>query len=291
MSNQSIDGLFAASSSQERKFWGFQVLSKVLNEAPEGFASCVFTKNAMRSLINQLSVQDRYLHKNALKASKAIQARVAREPEFLPPAIRGLMGPNGAVNFDQLTKTKTVEKMLGEAAPDALLEVIPFIADTIVKPGTEDIKAAASVRHQLVGHLQAIVKSQSTPNKPTSNETEKVTEKAMNVLARFAYFVVDDAYEGDAERPDPPITQATQQTCQNRISSCLNVLLSGRKTPATVAYKVVRKIRDLSESAEHGRFVIEMNETISESLDAAFKVLKKINKKVCYRRTSRSIYD
>ena len=278
--NSPADGLFANSSSQERKFWGFQVLTKVLNEAPEGFASCVFTKNAIRSLINQLSAQDRYLHKSAVRASKAIQSRVAKEPAFLPPSIRGLMGPNGAVNFDQLTKTKTIEKMLGDAAPDALLQIIPFIADMIVKPGTEDNKTAASVRQQLSGQLHLIVKSQSNPTKPASDDGEKVTEKAMNVLARFAYFVPDESKSGDAKEPQPPMTQATQELFRNRIGSCLNVLLSGRKAPAAVAYKVVRKIRDLSESAEYGKFVIDMNDTISESLENAFKALKKINKKV-----------
>ena len=278
--NPPADGLFANSSSQERKFWGFQVFSKVLNEAPEGSASCVFTKNAIRSLINQLSVQDRYLHKSAVKASKAIQARVAKEPAFLPPAIRGLMGPNGAVNFDQLTKTKTIEKMLGDAAPDALLQIIPFIADMIMKPGTEDIKVAASVRQQLSGQLHLIVKSQSNPTKPASDDAEKVTEKAMQVLARFAYFVPDDSKAGVSKHTLPPITQTTQELFRNRIGSCLNALLSSRKAPASVAYKVVRKIRDLSESAEYGKFVIEMNDVITESLENAFKALKKINKKV-----------
>ncbi|KAL1960089.1 hypothetical protein VTO42DRAFT_261 [Malbranchea cinnamomea] len=273
------NGLFAFASSEERKFWGFQVFSKVLTEAPQSFASLVFTRNFMRSLMNQLAVEDRYLHKAAVKASKAIQSRVAKDPDFLQPAIRGLLGPNGAVNFDQLTKTKTVEKMLGEATPESILQVIPFISDVITRPGTDDVKVGASTRQQLSGLLHSIVKSLSSANKYTSDGVEKVIERVLLLLAGFAYFVPDASKVGDAKRPEPPITQATQELFRNRISSCLNALIASRKAPASVAYKVIRKIRDLSETSEYGKFVIEMNETISESLTSAFKTLKKISKK------------
>jgi DNA polymerase phi len=279
-----LDGLFSAASSEERKYWGFQVFTKVLNEAPIEFASSVFTKNFMRSLMNQLAGEDRYLHKVATKASKSIQARVSREPQFLAPAILGLMGPTGAVNFDQLTKTKTVEKLLGDVSVDALANILPFLADMIANPGVDDTKFAESIRQQLSGHMFSMVKSQSAANKTESDEAESVIYKTMLVLARFAYFVPTDSSktETDVKRPDPPMAHATQELFRNRLLSCLNVLMGGKKNPASVTYKLVRKIRDLAESEEYGRFVIEMDESISGPLASAFKTLKKINRKVCY---------
>lgn len=230
--------------------------------------------------MNQLAVEDRYLHKAAVKSCKTIQARVSREPDFLKPAIQGLMGPTGAVNFDQLTKTKTVEKLLGDASPGSLVHVLPFFAEMITSPGVEDVKAVAAIRQQLAGFLHSVVKLQAAANKSVSEDAESVIEEAMLVLARFAYFVVDDSSKSNRKSPDPAITQATQELFRSRISSCLNVLIAGRKSPAQIAYQVVRKIRDLSETGDCGKFVIEMNENIKVPLDSAFKTLKKINRKV-----------
>ena len=60
--NEFIDGLFASASSEERKFWGFLLFNKVLNEGSPEQTSQVFTKNLVRCLMNQLAVEDRRVH-------------------------------------------------------------------------------------------------------------------------------------------------------------------------------------------------------------------------------------
>jgi DNA polymerase phi len=219
--------------------------------------------------MNQLAVEDRYLHRMAQKATKSILARVSKEPEFAAAAVNGLLGPSGSVNFDQITKSKTVDKIVVEASPDALKQIVSLLGRLIAVPGPADDQAAASSRQSLAGLLVSIVRSRSS----AGEEYQPSMEEILSVFVRFGYF----AGEGD-QAPQPPLSQVTQELFRNRIISCLNSLVSNSKDPAGLSYTVVRKIRESTKSAEPGKFIIEMDDQIRESVEGAFKSLKKLSK-------------
>ncbi|KAJ5101617.1 hypothetical protein NUU61_003839 [Penicillium alfredii] len=270
------NGLFASASSDERKYWGFLLFVKVLNEGSPQQASHVFTKNLVRCLMNQLAVEDRYLHRMAVKASKAIQGRVSKEPGFAAPAVRGLMATSGTVNFDQATKTKTVEKIVAEASAEALKEIVPLFEQLMRRPGTSDEKAAASSRQFLAGLLLTTVRSKASTTGDSADELQPVLEQILFIFVRFAYFT-DSGNSSTA--PEPAVTQPTQELLRNRINSCLNSLLASQKYAATLPYAVVRQIRDAVKSGEYGKFIIEMDDTLQNSVKTAFKSLKKLSSK------------
>lgn len=60
------ESLFDNKSSAERKYWGFQVFEKALPKLPAAEIPLVFTPNFMRAWMNNLAVDERYLHKAAL---------------------------------------------------------------------------------------------------------------------------------------------------------------------------------------------------------------------------------
>ncbi|RMJ21808.1 hypothetical protein PHISP_07321 [Aspergillus sp. HF37] len=265
------NGLFASASSEERKYWGFLLFVKVLNESPLQHASQVFTKNLVRSFMNQLAVEDRYLHRMAVKASKSIQSRVATEPEFAAASINGLMGSAGSVNFDQATKTKTVEKIVTEANLDALKQIVPLFEKLISQPGTTDAKAAAANRQSLAGLLLAIIRARAS-SQVSDDEMESVLEHILFIFVRFAYFMDN----GD-NQSQPAVTEQTQELFRSRINSCLNSLIANQKYAASLPYAVVCKIRDAVKSQEYGKFIINMGDPVHESVKTAFKSLKKLS--------------
>ncbi|KAF3484407.1 DNA polymerase V [Arthroderma uncinatum] len=267
-------GLFAAASSDERKYWGFLVSMKVLNEAPIEAASLIFTQNFMRCLMNQLAVEDRYLHKIAVKTTKSVQARASKEPEFAYPALCGLMGPRGAINFDQVAKVKVVEKIISDVSHGAIKQLMPFFENLIVSPDADE-KIAASRRQQIANFLQTITKSQMSNGKDSdAEELDAAIEMVILTLARYTYF------SGNlVNSPKPPVSDATRELFRNKIMACLNIVISSRGRSADIAYKIVQKIRDMEEGGEFGKFIIDMSESITESVQAAFKTLKKISKK------------
>ena len=286
------NGLFAAAASEERKYWGFQLFFKVLDQAPQDLVSFVFTKNLVRCLINQLANEDRYLHRMAVKAAKSIQARVSKEPEFAAAAVNGLMGPTGSINFDQVTKTKTIDKIVTEANPEALKHIVSLFGHLIAHPGTTESQAAASNRQFLSGLLLSIVRGRGA----TGGTFELIMRDILFVLLRFAYFAdqssrnVKDSSgashnEGEEKEkhvraaPKPAVTEGTQQLFRTRINSCLNTLIHNNKDPANLCYSLVRAIRDASTSMEYGKFIIEMGDTVRESVEGAFKSLRKLSRK------------
>ncbi|PYH44313.1 DNA-directed DNA polymerase POL5 [Aspergillus saccharolyticus JOP 1030-1] len=263
------NGLFAAASSEERKYWGFSLFIKVVTETPLPGAAQVFTRNLIRCLMNQLAVEDRYLHRMAVKAAKSLQTRVAREPAFAAAAVRGLLSPStGSVTFDQATKTKTVEKIVVEADVTALTEIVPLFEKLIASPcAADDTKAAASSRQYLAGLLLAIVRARA----PAEDDAQAVLEQILFVLVRFAYF------KGDAGSTSvsPPLSEQTQELFRNRIGSCINSLIANARY-ASVPSAVVRKIRDSAQSEAHGKFIVNMDAMIDEAVKNAFKSLKKL---------------
>ncbi|KAJ5545292.1 hypothetical protein N7535_006325 [Penicillium sp. DV-2018c] len=268
------NGLFAAASSDERKYWGFLLFTRLINDGGLQQASQTFTKNLTRCLTNQLAVEDRYLHRMAVKAAKAVQARVSKEPEFAAAAIRGLMGTSGTLNFDQATKTKTVEKIVAEANHEALQDIVPFFEQLIQKPGTTDEKTAASNRQYVAGLLLTIVRSKSSAAEGDAEDLQAVIKRILSIFVRFGYFL-DSSKSSTA--PEPAISSATQELLRNRINSCLNSLISNQKFAATIPYVVVKQIRDAAKSGEFGKFIIAVDDKLSESVKAAFKSLKKLS--------------
>lgn len=263
--------MFASASSEERKYWGFLLFVKVLNESPLQQASLVFTRNLVRCLMNQLAVEDRYLHRMATKSAKTIQTRVSKEPAFAAAAIRGLMSSTGSVNFDQVTKTKTVEKIAVEANPDALKEIVPLLEKLISHPGTDDSKAAASSRQSLANLLVSIVRSRAS-SQDADDGLQDVLEHVLIIFVRSAYFTPKEK-----EGPQPPMAPQTQEMFRNRINSCLNSLIASQKYAATLPYTVVRKIRDAAKSEEYGKSIINIDGALSDSVKSAFKSLKKLS--------------
>ncbi|KAF8426593.1 DNA polymerase phi-domain-containing protein, partial [Tirmania nivea] len=136
------ESFFSASSSEERKFHGFLLLIKLfklLTSAPQYIPTLLphlFTRNLLRCIINHLSDPSRYLHKSAEKTISTIQQLATAQPSSIPYIVKGLVLGNGTTRFDQLTKAKTVEKLLPLAgeSEDALREVVEMFRDIIVTP-------------------------------------------------------------------------------------------------------------------------------------------------------------
>ncbi|RUS25672.1 hypothetical protein BC938DRAFT_471803, partial [Jimgerdemannia flammicorona] len=61
----STESLFDNSASHERKYWGFQIVERVLPLLPSDQTPFIFTANFMRCFINNLSSEDRFLNKAA----------------------------------------------------------------------------------------------------------------------------------------------------------------------------------------------------------------------------------
>ena len=274
--------LFATSSSKERKYWGFSLFQRMIPDTPADSLSNLFTKNLMRCLINQLALPERYLHRAAEKSIKAIFARARSNTNTNAPLLKALLDPvNGEINFDKSTKTKTVEKLTSILNDPAFEQVVEIYQDLILRPGVEDEKIAASRRQSAVDQLVSAVRSiQSHPTEEVLEKSECLLNirRTLGLLAKYAYFDVDNASDHQEKNPSPKISQVSRKMFRTRISSCLSSLVAKSiAEPSSFAFDLVSDIYCRQESANHPKTVLNLDDHVRSVLEEAWQTLRKIH--------------
>ena len=135
---------FNSKASSERKYLGFLIIEKTMQlfaapsqySVPSEFVEDVFSNNVLRSLINQSFDSKRLLHKIAQKVLNSITKACELNPDvLLVPCLHALLfGPNGSINFDKLTKSKTISKLLTsirDLSPETLVAMITLLTENI----------------------------------------------------------------------------------------------------------------------------------------------------------------
>ena len=212
---------------------------------------------------------------------KVIHSRVEKEPQIAPVVIMALMGPSVQINFDFLTKTKTVEKLLACVQVDALIDtVIPFFTDLLLHPRVNDETVARTRRQQIADQMVAIVRS--IPSTREANAASATYHDAIStILAPFVKlgFFQIVAQEAPINRPEPPISNASRQMFQSRISSCLTHLISRTVNPASHPYDIVCAIRHHEQVDDETKSVFEADDSIRKVMHQAWKILDTLHAK------------
>jgi DNA polymerase phi len=124
-----LENLFSATASRERKYWGFLLFQKLIQD-PQSYLELIpsiFSHNLVRCLINHVQEKDRFLNRAADKSLKTIIQMVEAEPQTLVVVLPHLIGGNGTYNFDKVTKTKTIEKLMTKVDASNAEEVIGIL--------------------------------------------------------------------------------------------------------------------------------------------------------------------
>lgn len=119
-------GFFPKTATEPQKFTGFMIFQKFLESglSHPHIVQNLFSQNLTTCLINQAAKQDRYLHRAATKALKAIERAVEANPDIVPLILPFLLGKQGVYNFDQKTNSKTIDRLLHSTMPQHASEVI-----------------------------------------------------------------------------------------------------------------------------------------------------------------------
>jgi DNA polymerase phi len=126
------ESLFSNNASSERKYWGFQVFQQALPLLPASQMPLIFTPNFMRCWINNLSSPDRYLHKVAQQIAKLVQDVIKENPKVGFTLLSQLVGKHGRPDFDKVTKTKTVEGIMGALNGEGVAEFVTYLQGVVV---------------------------------------------------------------------------------------------------------------------------------------------------------------
>ncbi|KAG5647160.1 hypothetical protein DXG03_001115 [Asterophora parasitica] len=264
-----LESLFASTASAERKYWGFQVFQKTLPRVTHDSMPMLFTKNFMRTWINHLSHQDRYLHKIARQAATDVHAFVQSNPQLGFALITQLTGVNGSQQFDRLTKTKTVENILTSMDVEGIKNYISSLLGQVNVPAgqtVEDVHAINTRRSWIIEQFGALIRSGAIP------KSDEWVQSILDWLIVHGLFVVKKKSEKSPflalhSIPNPVFSDDLRQSCRSRLLSCVGdlnmqsvVLKSGdkaSKVPAVTSdgefwlAKVLGTIQALEQDSKH----------------------------------------
>jgi DNA polymerase phi len=209
------------------------------------------------------------LHRAAQKALKAIHTRVEIGPEIAYNAIAGLLSGNGTPTFDQVTKTRTIERLLNQADNVTLMCILQHYESIIQYPSTDESKTAEARRQLLTNQLVAVLRSGK------SDKSDKWIMSLLSMFVRFGYFTA----ERSESKPSPPVSGTSQEMFRTRLSSCLAYLISSNhQNDDSWPFRALSTIRDYEQL--HMTPVIELDDVIQDAKDSALKRLDRIHKKV-----------
>ncbi|KKY26592.1 putative dna polymerase v [Diplodia seriata] len=271
------NNLFSASASAEQKSKGFQLFSRMLGNAPGWALPALFSPNLMRCLINQRNDSERILHNAAKLPLDDMRARAKRDPESAAPMIENLITKHGSLNFDQITKNKTVEGVLSHANDVALGEIVPLFRRLIYSPEDRDEKVAEIQRRAIADMLVTVVRSRNKENPIGSDDSW--LRKLLTFLTELAYFTPTAAISPDF-LPLPGVSDASRSMFQGRLTSCLAHLLSS-KLDIEMEYPFVVVSHIHSKSKKKGlALVFEADKKVLKVVQDAQERTREISKKL-----------
>lgn len=271
------NNLFSASSSPEQKSKGFQLFSRMLGNAPKWALPSTFSPNLMRCLINQRNDSERFLHNAAKTPLDDMRGRSKKEPEAAAPILKNLITQHGSLNFDQMTKTKTMDSVLSNANDVALEEIVLLFKQLIYRPEEQDEKVAEIQRRTVADMLVSAVRSR---NKENHIGDDSWLRKLLIILTELAYFTPTASSSPD-DLPLPAVSGSSRTTFQGRLASCLAHLLSSKlDIEMEYPYIVVSAIRSKSKSSKSLSLVFQADKAISKTTKQAHKQVEEIAEKL-----------
>ncbi len=203
------------------------------------------------------------MNRAADKSLKVLVTTVTSKPKLLKTILPQIIGEHGTYNFDQVTKTKTIERLLGLVNDENAESVIKtLIEPTLSIPDTyPDVPKEAEMRRQILGDyvLTIIRKANITDESVNLNW---LTGKALPTIGKFAY--------SKNSKCEPPLSEKTRTLFRNRLMSAFDHVLSDLKG---FSYPC-ELLQSISPDA------VEMDSGITEAKDRAISTMEKILKKV-----------
>ncbi|CAI4059790.1 DNA-directed DNA polymerase SKDI_05G0160 [Saccharomyces kudriavzevii IFO 1802] len=118
------ESFFNEKASSERKYLGFLIIDATFKTVPGSCIGSCFSQNVMRTLINQSIDSQRILNKIAQITLESIVKACEEDPiKKLVPCLNAMLfGPHGSINFDKLTKSNIISKLIAiKELPSAVL--------------------------------------------------------------------------------------------------------------------------------------------------------------------------
>ncbi|KAI8929432.1 DNA polymerase phi-domain-containing protein [Entophlyctis helioformis] len=237
-------------STHERKYLGFQVFQLILPSIDESQVALFITPHFMRCLINNLAGHDNFLHKQAKHTAQLLSKLAVDKPVMALPLVMQLIGKHGNFRFDTITRTKTVETILGSLTAEGIESYIGFLSKAFFDPKTmnvteeelADASRVESIRRWILEQMSLLVRV----GKVKKDESWILTVVEFLVVHGFFRVVKKDAKNKIVQPVVPDLSETLRSFCREKLQSVLGSLSTMSLTAApttgaeTAAAKTIR---------------------------------------------------
>ncbi|CAO3670180.1 unnamed protein product [Umbelopsis ramanniana] len=291
------ESLFEANTSHERKYWGFQLVEKAMSQVPTDQIVFVFTDNFMRTFINNMSSEDRFLSKAARHTMQEIEQLCTKDSNIGFGLIAQLVGKYGNQKFDKAVRTKMIDSLLTNMDIAGINSYITFLTKCFLAPeeSADDPVRAEGQRSWVADQMVGLIRNTKAPKE------EEWISQVLEFLFVHAFFDVIKAGSKVSKAnaiPTPALSPATRAVCRDRFFAILGEVstmppvakvaelggsvLKTRKLNGTMnngefwADHAVQRYRALEKDTKHYTNIAEFDEESSEAKKDAFKTIEKI---------------
>eukprot|EP01116_Phalansterium_solitarium_P022955 TRINITY_DN77_c0_g1_i1.p1 TRINITY_DN77_c0_g1~~TRINITY_DN77_c0_g1_i1.p1 ORF type:complete len:1362 (+),score=632.42 TRINITY_DN77_c0_g1_i1:121-4206(+) len=141
----------------ERKFLAFELFNTLLERLPPERLSLLFTRNLVRCLINQLRRPDNVLHAAAVRALEQLHRVAEQHPAARLAIALQLLGEHGSRQFDLLTQTNTVERLLTGLDTDQIATYAAHLHRSLLNASAVGDEARAHDQDEAAGETSPAV--------------------------------------------------------------------------------------------------------------------------------------
>ncbi|KAI9710516.1 MAG: DNA-directed DNA polymerase [Bogoriella megaspora] len=258
------DVLFADSASPERKRIGLQLLADTIVNGASWTIPLLFSPNAMRCIVNQRSHAERLLHDSAALPLAKLNDRVKIESDHQMAAaiMESVIKTARAVNFDLITKTKTIQNIISGAPAASLESILDLIVRLIHDPTAAGFKEGdtENVRQSLANLLLMVVRNRDL------EASDESAERVLLVAMKYSF-------SDSRIAPQPPISASSREVFRARLMSCITHLMLSQTEALTVCTKIIAFLKDLRESKDQ-ELLLRADENIQENLRQAISMVE-----------------
>ena len=212
----------------------------------------------MRCIVNHRSHPERLLHEAAKAPLDKAKTRVRTQPELAGLMFKTLVSST-AINFDQLTKTKTITDMLTETDSKYLPEVLELIDAMVLNPtslSAPEVTEADANRRMLADLLLTITRSRNV------DLAADWAAGLFDILLRHSYFDV-----GSSDHV--AISRASREVFRSRLMSCVNHMMSSPSQAPEICFTVILSLKEMRKRKDLSS-LLQMDDEIERSLVNAF---------------------
>ncbi|KAI8807296.1 DNA polymerase phi-domain-containing protein [Cladochytrium replicatum] len=297
------DALF--SSSNERKYLGFQIFEYVLPRVSHDQIPFIFSDKLAECFIYNLSHRESHLHKAALHMAKALATFAKEDSSAGLHIVFQLVGRKNGANFDQLTRTKTVESILSNMNAEGVLTYVKHLEnyfiernDAVIEDGDSEAERWSVVAVHRTWAIDSMMLLLRNTKIPRATGNESWNNRIPRFLAMYGMLDMQTAV-GDYKSPKPPLSDKIKHYCLDRFLAAAGEIAvavrphgetrSEEDTESSL-YELTKFVLNIQEN-HNSKLSIKVSEDGSKARSAAMDAVSKIRSQLSQEPPSRDVVN